>query len=35
MRPSMDCKATVNHGDDSRGGKTRSDHQAAGFVAIT
>jgi hypothetical protein len=25
----MDCKATVNIGDYSRGGKTRGDHQAA------
>ena len=25
----MDCKATVNLGDYSRGGKTRGDHQAA------
>ncbi len=28
-RLSMDCKATVNIGDYSRGGKTRGDHQAA------
>ena len=29
MRLSMDCKATVNIGDYSRGGKTRGDNQAA------
>ena len=29
MRLSMDGKATVNIGDDSRGGKTRGDHRAA------
>jgi hypothetical protein len=29
MRLSMDCKATVNIGEFSRGGKTRGDHQAA------
>jgi len=28
MRLSMDCKATVNIGEYSRGGKTRGDHQA-------
>ena len=29
MRLSMDCKATVNIGEYSRGGKTRGDNQAA------
>ena len=29
MRVSMDCKATVNIGEYSRGGKTRGDNQAA------
>jgi hypothetical protein len=29
MRVSMDCKATVNIGDYSRGGQTRGDNQAA------
>ena len=29
MRLSIDCKATVNIGDYSRGGKTRGDNQAA------
>ena len=29
MRLSMDCKATVNIGDYSRGGRTRGDNQAA------
>ena len=29
MRLSMDCKATVNIGDYSRGGKTRGDNRAA------
>ncbi|MQM29732.1 MAG: hypothetical protein CRU78_03950 [Candidatus Accumulibacter phosphatis] len=29
MRVSMDCKATVNIGDYSRGGKTRGDNEAA------
>jgi len=29
MRVSMDCKATVNIGEYSRGGKTRADNRAA------
>ena len=29
MRVSMDCKATVNIGEYSRGGKTRTDNRAA------
>ena len=28
-RVSLDCKATVNLGDDSRGGQTRGDHRAS------